>query len=151
MLFLRSPQFWPLSAYGGLTCLDLRVWKIVFFILTYSRRPIGLILCEPKTLHITSCFPKYGAPGPWQMKVLGQTYFIIFLSFYFQTGQPPIPKGEGIWYASPTLLFESDTGVACNPPDITLEKSRYHWWLFSHFSRCFVPSPLGMGGWPVWK
>ena len=30
----------------------------------YHRRPIGLILCKPKTLHITSCFPKYGAPGP---------------------------------------------------------------------------------------
>ena len=59
----RSPQFLPLSAYGGLTCLDLRVCKI-FFIFPYSRRPIGLILCEPKTLHITSCFPKYGAPGP---------------------------------------------------------------------------------------
>ena len=88
-----SPQFLPLSAYGGLTCLDLRVCKINLFIFPYSRRPIGLILCEPKTLHITSCFPKYGAPGPWKFEVSGQIYFFLF--FIFRQVNPPYLKVRG--------------------------------------------------------
>ena len=94
LLRLReSPQFWPLSAYGGGTCLDLRVCKIFVFIFPYSRRPIGFILCEPNTLHITSCFPKYGAPwamtneGLWTKyfsKILKTMYVLKICQSYFK-------------------------------------------------------------------
>ena len=53
-------------------------------------RSIGLVLCKPRTLHITSYSPKYGAPGPWKMKVYGQItfskYFIknIFVKYYLK-------------------------------------------------------------------
>ena len=60
------PQCLPLSTYvcGVCGAVLICVYAKYFFIYLYSRRPIGLILFEPQALHITSCFPMYGAHGP---------------------------------------------------------------------------------------